>query len=130
VYLALQNGTVDAQENPLTTILAKKFNEVQKHIMLTGHIIDGVATQVAGPVWSSLSASDRQVVGEVAEEAALRATEAIKKRELELIEEFKRQGLGVHSLERQSFKDAVQKALTLESLGLERRDYERIVAIP
>ena len=38
VYLALQNGTVDAQENPLPTILAKKFYEVQSHINLTGHI--------------------------------------------------------------------------------------------
>src|SRR5262249_6338143 len=71
VYLALQNGTVEAQENPLTTILAKKFNEVQKHIMLTSHIIDGVATQVAGPVWSSLSAEDQQVFREVAQEAAV-----------------------------------------------------------
>ena len=35
VYLALQNGTVDAQENPLTTIEAKKFYEVQKAIMMT-----------------------------------------------------------------------------------------------
>ncbi|HEX3138328.1 MAG TPA: TRAP transporter substrate-binding protein DctP, partial [Casimicrobiaceae bacterium] len=35
VYLALQNGTVDAQENPLTTIEAKKFFEVQKYIILT-----------------------------------------------------------------------------------------------
>ena len=40
VYLALQNGTVDAQENPLTTIDAKKFYEVQKNIILTGHIVD------------------------------------------------------------------------------------------
>ena len=40
VYLALQNGTVEAQENPLTTIEAKKFYEVQKHIVLTGHIVD------------------------------------------------------------------------------------------
>ena len=37
VYLALQNGTVDAQENPLTTIEAKKFYEVQKAIMMTAH---------------------------------------------------------------------------------------------
>ncbi len=44
VYLALQNGTVDAQENPLTTIEAKKFYEVQKYIILTGHIVDSLAT--------------------------------------------------------------------------------------
>ena len=42
VYLALQNGTVDAQENPLTTIEAKKFFEVQKAIILTGHIVDSL----------------------------------------------------------------------------------------
>ena len=45
VYLALQNGTVDAQENPLTTIEAKKFYEVQKNIVLTGHIVDSLATR-------------------------------------------------------------------------------------
>ena len=44
VYLALQNGTVEAQENPLTTIEAKKFYEVQKHIVLTGHIVDHLNT--------------------------------------------------------------------------------------
>ena len=52
VYLALQNGTVDAQENPLTTIEAKKFFEVQKSIMLTGHIVDSLATQIAPHVWT------------------------------------------------------------------------------
>ena len=40
VYLALQNKTVDAQENPLPTILAKKFYEVQTHVNLTGHITE------------------------------------------------------------------------------------------
>ena len=52
VYLALQNGTVDAQENPLTTIEAKKFYEVQTNIALTGHIVDHLNTVVsrrAGP---------------------------------------------------------------------------------
>ena len=48
VYLALQNGTVDAQENPLPTIDAKKFYEVQKYIVLTGHITDALLTIVGG----------------------------------------------------------------------------------
>ena len=47
VYLALQNGTVDAQENPLTTIEAKKFYEVQTNIALTGHIVDHLNTVVS-----------------------------------------------------------------------------------
>src|SRR5260221_4685493 len=49
VYLALQNGTVDAQENPLPTIDANKFYEVQKYIVLTGHITDALLTIVCGP---------------------------------------------------------------------------------
>jgi hypothetical protein len=70
VYLALQNGTVDAQENPLTTIEAKKFYEVQKHIMLTGHIVDGLTTQVAPHVWNKLSDADKKIFTDVAQEAA------------------------------------------------------------
>src|SRR6187549_232417 len=47
VYMALQNGTVDAQENPLPTIDAKKFYEVQKYIILTGHITESLVTIVS-----------------------------------------------------------------------------------
>src|SRR5262245_9737614 len=80
VYLALQNGTVDAQENPLTTIEAKKFYEVQKAIMLTGHIVDGLTTQVAPHVWKTLSDAEKKMFAEVAQQAALRATKQIAKR--------------------------------------------------
>jgi TRAP-type C4-dicarboxylate transport system substrate-binding protein len=121
VYLALQNGTVDAQENPLTTIEAKKFYEVQKHIMLTGHIVDGLTTQVAPHVWNKLSDADKKIFTEVALEAAARATAQIKKREAELVAEFKKKGLGVHEVNRQSFVDAVLKAKPVESLGFDRR---------
>ena len=129
VYLALQNGTVDAQENPLTTIEAKKFYEVQKAIMLTGHIIDGLTTQVAPHVWSKLSDAEKKIFTDVALEAAARATNQIKKREAELAEEFKKKGLNVVTVDRKSFADAVLKSTTLESLGFDKKDYDRIVAI-
>ena len=129
VYLALQNGTVEAQENPLPTIEAKKFFEVQKHIMLTGHIIDGLTTQVAPHVWNKLSDADKKIFTEVALEAAARATALIKKREAELVEEFKKKGLGVHTINRQSFVDAVLKVKSVESLGYDKKDYDRIVSI-
>ena len=129
VYLALQNGTVEAQENPLTTIEAKKFYEVQKHIMLTGHIVDGLTTQVAPHVWTKLSDAEKKIFSDVALEAAARASAAIKKREAELVEEFKKKGLGVHTVNRQSFIDAVLKAKSVESMGFDKKDYDRIVAI-
>jgi tripartite ATP-independent transporter DctP family solute receptor len=129
VYLALQNGTVDAQENPLTTIEAKKFYEVQKAIMLTGHIVDGLTTQVAPHVWSKLSDAEKKIFSDVALEAAARASAAIKKREAELVDEFKKKGLTIVTVNRQSFIDAVLKAKPLESLGFDKKDYDRIVAI-
>ena len=129
VYLALQNGTVEAQENPLTTIEAKKFYEVQKAIMLTGHIVDGLTTQVAPHIWNKLSDAEKKIFTDVALEAAARATDQIKKREAELAEEFKKKGLNVVSVNRKSFADAVLKSTTLESLGFDKKDYERIVSL-
>jgi tripartite ATP-independent transporter DctP family solute receptor len=129
VYLALQNGTVDAQENPLTTIEAKKFYEVQKHIMLTGHIIDGLVTQVAPHVWNKLTDAEKKIFTDVTREAAARATAQIKKREAELVDEFKKKGLGVHTVNRQSFIDAVLKSVTPQSLGFEKKDYDAIVSL-
>ncbi len=129
VYLALQNGTVEAQENPLTTIEAKKFYEVQKAIMLTGHIVDGLTTQVAPHIWSKLTDAEKKIFSDVALEAAARATDQIKKREAELVDEFKKKGLNIVTVNRKSFVDAVVKNVTVESLGFDKKDYDRIVAI-
>ena len=129
VYLALQNGTVEAQENPLTTIEAKKFYEVQKAIMLTSHIVDGLTTQIAPHVWTKLTDDEKKIFTDVTREAADRATAQIKKREAELVDEFKKKGLQIVNVDRQSFVDAVLKNSTPESMGYERKDYDRIVAI-
>jgi TRAP-type C4-dicarboxylate transport system substrate-binding protein len=129
VYLALQTGTVEAQENPLTTIEAKKFYEVQKAIMLTGHIVDGLVTQVAPHVWNKLNDAETKIFTDVTREAAARATDKIKKREAELVDEFKKKGLQIVQVNRKSFIDAVVKASSPESLGFTKGDYEKIVAI-
>jgi tripartite ATP-independent transporter DctP family solute receptor len=128
VYLALQNGTVDAQENPLTTIEAKKFFEVQKAIMLTGHIVDGLTTQIAPHVWNKLSDAEKKMFADVTQEAAARATAKIKKREAELVDEFKKKGLQIVSVDRKSFQDAVLKNKPLEGMGFTRSDFDKIQA--
>ena len=53
VYTALQQGLVDGQENPLPTIMAKKFYEVQSHIVLTDHITESMVTVIGSHVWTS-----------------------------------------------------------------------------
>ena len=127
VYLALQNGTVDAQENPLPTIEAKKFYEVQKNISLTGHIIDALLTVVSGQVWTKLSADDKKVFSEVMEEAADKASHEIAAAEVRLVDEFKKKGNNVIVVDKNAFREAVLKTTKPTDLGYRQQDYDRIV---
>lgn len=129
VYLALQNGTVEAQENPLPTIEAKKFFEVQKHIVLTGHIVDHLNTVVSGRLWKQLSADDRKVFTDVALEAAERATRKVAAREKELVEVFKQKNISVTEVNVADFRDRVLKTVPFETYGYQKADWERIQAI-
>jgi TRAP-type C4-dicarboxylate transport system substrate-binding protein len=80
-------------------------------------------------VWNALSDAEKKTFVEVTQEAAARATAAIKKREGELVDEFKKKGLAIHEVDRKSFVDAVLKASPVESMGFDRKDYDRIVAL-
>jgi len=129
VYLALQNGTVEAQENPLTTIEAKKFYEVQKHIVLTGHIVDHLNTVVSGALWKKLSEEDRKIFTDVAQEAAAKATAEIKANEAKLVDFFKQKGLTVTEVNKDEFRDTVLKTVSFESFDYRKADWERIQAV-
>jgi tripartite ATP-independent transporter DctP family solute receptor len=129
VYLALQNGTVEAQENPLTTIEAKKFFEVQKNIILTGHIVDHLNTVVAKGTWDKLSPEDRKIFTEVALEAAERTTKKIQVDEVKLIQFFKDKGLSIGEIDKADFLANVQKNVTFEQFGYRKADWERIQAV-
>lgn len=129
VYLALQNGTVEAQENPLTTIEAKKFYEVQKNIVLTGHIVDHLNTVVAKQLWDKLSPEDRKIFSDVALEAAERTTKKIQADEIKLVQFFKDKGLSVTEVDKADFLANVQKNVTFEQFGYRKADWERIQAV-
>ncbi len=129
VYLALQNGTVDAQENPLPTIEAKKFYEVQKNISLTGHIIDSLLTIVSPTVWKKLSAEDKKVFEDVMQEAAEKTGREIIASEERLVDEFKKRGNNVITVDKKAFAEAVLKNTTPEAQGYRKGDYDRIVNI-
>ena len=129
VYLALQNGTVEAQENPLTTIEAKKFYEVQKHIVLTGHIVDHLNTVMSGALWKKLSEEDRKIFTDVAQEAAAKATAEIKANEAKLVDFFKQKGLTVTEVNKDEFRDTVIKTTSFESFDYRKADWDRIQAV-
>jgi tripartite ATP-independent transporter DctP family solute receptor len=126
VYLALQNGTVEAQENPLPTIEAKKFFEVQKHIVLTGHIVDHLNTVIAGGLWKKLSPEDRKMFSEVANEAAAKASMEVAAREKELVKIFRDKGISVTEVNTGEFRDTVVKNVSFEQFGYVKADWDRI----
>ena len=106
VYLALQQGTVDGQENPLPTIMAKKFYEVQSHIMLTGHIVESLLTIVGSHVWAKLSDDDKKVFEEVLAQAAAKASDEIRTSEQKIADQLRGLGKTVVVVDREAFRKA------------------------
>ena len=129
VYLALQSGTVDAQENPLPTIDAKKFYEVQKYIVLTGHITDALLTIIGGPTWNKLSAADRKTFEAVLKEAAARATGEIIENEKRLGAEFEKRGKTVVKVDRKPFRDATVKLHNGPDATWDKATYDKLQAL-
>ena len=130
VYLALQNGTVDAQENPLPTILAKKFYEVQSHINLTGHITEMLIVIVSGQLWSKLSLGEREIFQDVFHEACAKATAEIAASEIRLVDEFaKKYGKTVVKSDRAAFKQAFTKFLVGPDVAWDKALYDKVQAV-
>ena len=129
VYLALQNGTVDAQENPLPTIDAKKFYEVQKFITLTGHITESLVTIVGKPAWNRLSAEDKAVFDQVLWEASNRASQEILDAENRLVADFERRGVKVNRVDREPFAAAVRPALTAQGTPWPSELFDKVQAL-
>lgn len=107
VYLALQQGVVDAQENPLPTIKAKKFYEVQKYISLTGHLQGAVISVASDRLWNMLSDADKVIFSEVFKQAAAKVSADTRQSEKDLIAWFEEQGVTVLEVDRGAFREKV-----------------------
>lgn len=128
VYLALQQGVVDAQENPLPTIQFKKFYEVQSNINLTGHITNSLAV-VVSPVTLGKMGDDGQLLLDALAEAAAATSEEIVQSEAELVGWFRDQGVNVNEVDRAPFMAAVAPMLTSGNVPWDKEIFERLQAI-
>ncbi|MGE3065142.1 MAG: sialic acid TRAP transporter substrate-binding protein SiaP [Hyphomicrobiaceae bacterium] len=129
VYLALQQGTVDGQENPLPTIMAKKFYEVQSHIMLTGHITESLLVIVGGHVWNKLSDDEKKIFQEVLVQAAAKASDQIRESENKLADEFRKLGKKVVEVDRAAFRAAAMPLHNDGSGGWTKAEYDALQAL-
>ncbi len=77
LFTALQQGTVDAQENPIVTMASSRFYEVQKYLILTGHFANVGAQSVNADFINSLSDEDREMFLEVMDEVAVRVADGM-----------------------------------------------------
>lgn len=108
VYLALQTNSVDGQENPLPTIDAQKFYEVQKHLAMTNHILNDQLYLVNRDVFNDLPEDLQKVVKEAAVNAAAYHTKLFQDGEAKLVEEFKNKGMNVTTPDLSAFKEAMK----------------------
>ncbi len=129
VYLALQQGVVDAQENPLPTIKAKKFYEVQKYISLTGHLQGSVLTMLADRLWSSLTEEDKTLFTQVLEEASKQVSKDTRQAETDLLAWFEQQGIEVLKVDRSEFRKLVLPKHEAIKLKIGADFYDRLQRI-
>ena len=95
LYLALSQGAVDGQENPLPTIQSGKFFEVQKHLILTEHIITPRMVIVNEAFWKGLKPADRDLMSAALASAAVWQDKELLAQEATLVGTFKAAGMNV-----------------------------------
>ncbi len=95
VFTALQQGTVDGQENPLSVIMSAKLYQVQKYLTLTGHVYSPALILMSKAKWDDLSAADRQAFHEAAIEAVKVNRARIDEDEKNAVAELRAHGMQV-----------------------------------
>ena len=92
VYLACSNGTVDGQEGPVFAFVDNNFDEVQKYMVLDGHIYAVMGVMMNGNVWEKLTKEDQEIVMQAAKDAGVVEKTAIRESEAAQIAELKEKG--------------------------------------
>ncbi|MCW5694505.1 MAG: TRAP transporter substrate-binding protein [Pseudolabrys sp.] len=102
VFVALQTGVMDGQENPLTQIYSQKFQEVQKYLSLTGHVYTP-AYLTAGASWSRFPADVQKILADTAVAVEPEILKLAAKLDGELIDKMKTSGIQVNEADKPAF---------------------------
>lgn len=112
VYLALQTNQVDAEENPLPTIEAMKFYEVQDYIAMTSHFIASSAIQVSKSTWDGLSEEEQQWLQQAVDAGGETSNSLMFESEEKLVAFFEEKGLTITHPDTTPFREAMQPYYT------------------
>jgi tripartite ATP-independent transporter DctP family solute receptor len=127
VYMALASGVADAEENPFTQILTMKFYEVQKYLILTGHMLATSGTIMSKKAWDGLSAADKKLFEEVFRFEADDIDAQVIEGDAKLLDELKAKGMEVVEVDKAPFMARVP--LVLAKYPEFKPLYDRIQAI-
>jgi TRAP-type transport system periplasmic protein len=106
LYVALQQGVVDGQENPLMNIHASKLYEVQKYLALTNHQFQMTPFLMSKRSWDRLSDADRKAVQEAAAEATALQRRLSAESDAKLLVDLKAKGVQVTTVDKAAFAKA------------------------
>jgi tripartite ATP-independent transporter DctP family solute receptor len=112
LYVALQQGVVDGQENPLANIDASKLYEVQKYISLTGHKYEMTPFLMSKRTWDRLSEADRKIIMEAANEATAVQRKLSREADERLLVELPKKGVKIDKVDQSQFQKATQSVTT------------------
>ncbi|MFM2342491.1 MAG: hypothetical protein RLZZ592_2144 [Pseudomonadota bacterium] len=106
LYVALQQGVVDGQENPLMNIHASKLYEVNKFVSLTGHKYEMTPFLMSKRSWERLAEADRKALNEAAAEATALQRKLSQEADEKLVAELKAKGVRVDVADKAAFEQA------------------------
>ena len=116
VYAALEAKAIDGQENPLNVILANKFAEVQKFLVLSNHQYNPQSVIVSKKIWDTLSADEKKILQDAAQEASVFQRKTSRDAAAGNLDALKKAGMTVTELPaaeqaklREKFKPVVDK---------------------
>lgn len=110
VYLAIQQGAVGGQENPIDTIYSNKFYEVAPNVTLTKHVYSPIPLAVSEKTWQRFSEADRAAVLKAAQEAAAWSRNEIRANDEKQLADMTAKGAKVARPALAPFRDSVKPA--------------------
>jgi len=106
LYMALKQGIVDAQENPLPSIYSMKFYEVQKNIVLTGHIIDYPFVMINDKKFQKLSPELQKILVDSINDARLWSLGEVERENHAVLNELQEKGLNIVEVDKAVWREA------------------------
>ncbi len=114
LFVALQSGVMDGQENPLTNIYGAKLNEVQKYLSLTAHVYTPSFLTVGTERWAKLPADIRTDIEKIAKEVQPWALSSGEKEDVEVLDKLKKSGsIAINTANRDAFVAASKSVYEL-----------------